>query len=193
MTVPTQIPAEPQKNVSFPQLPLSQGVVIHLVALLQNYMPVGFWEIALQLLLHLQVLLGTTPRRTIQTQLPLRKTRPLEIPNSAYKNILKWYWNVHYCLLSLCYVPIVAKGLEWNFIETLIQIPTSHPRDPATIELDFIKAEVLRTAHLFQCLWPKQPIKRELYIWNDWSVSITWLVLLNHNHFPSHFWWSLAL
>ena len=102
----------PKKNASFPQLPLSQGVVIHLVALLQNYMPVGFWEIALQLLLHLQVLLGTTPRRTIQTQLPLRKTRPLEIPNSACKKILKWYCNVHYCILSLCYVPIVAKGLE---------------------------------------------------------------------------------
>ena len=49
----------PKKNASFPQLPLSQGVVIHLVALLQNYMPVGFWEIALQLLLHLQVLLGS--------------------------------------------------------------------------------------------------------------------------------------
>ena len=80
----------PPKKCVIPQLPLSQGVVIHLVALLQDYMPVGFWEIALQLLLHLQVFLGTTPRRTIQSQLPLRKTRPLEIPNSAYKNILKW-------------------------------------------------------------------------------------------------------
>ena len=68
----------------------------------------------------------------------------------------------HFAMFQLW--PWIGMKLLYKMIETLPQIPTSHPRDPATIKLDLIKAEVIRTAHLLQCLWPKRPITRDCVI-----------------------------
>jgi len=148
MTVPRQIPAEPPKKCVIPSAASFARCC---------YSPCGIVA-----RLHASWLLGNSLATVVAPpSAPWYNTKENH-SNSAAAQENKTARNSQFRLqedpemILKCALLLIITLLPSQIIET--------PRDPATIELDFIKAEVLRTAHLFQCLWPKQPIKRDYMI-----------------------------